>query len=249
MNRRFYFPIVPLALALLLPATASLAAENLFDRFKGLIEGVKKPSSLSLSNKEIGKGLQEALRVGTERVVGRLGAKDGFNADAKIHIPLPDKLKTVQSTLRKIGLSKMADDLELRLNRAAEAATPKAKKLFWDAISGMTMDDVQRIYKGPSDAATRYFQGKMTGPLKTSMRPVIDSALAKVGAIRSYDRMIGKYRDLPFVPDVKADLSNHVLDKALGGLFLYLADEEAAIRKNPAKQTTRLLKKLFGKGN
>ena len=89
----------------------------------------------------------------------------------------------------------------------------------------------------------------MTGPLKTSMRPVIDSALAKVGAIRSYDQMIGKYRGLPFVPDVKADLSNHVLDKALGGLFLYLADEEAAIRKNPAKQTTRLLKKLFGKGN
>ena len=39
------------------------------------------------------------------------------------------------------------------------------------------------------------------------------------------------------------------LDKALGGLFLYLAEEEAAIRKNPAKQTTQLLKKLFGKGN
>lgn len=249
MNRWLCFPITSLALALLLPVAPSLAAGNLFDKFKGIVEGVKKPSSLSLSNQEIGKGLQEALRVGTRRVVGRLGVKDGFNTDSRIHIPLPDKLKTVQSTLRKIGLSKMADDLELRLNRAAEAATPKAKKVFWDAISGMTMEDVQRIYKGPSDAATRYFQGKMTGPLKASMRPVIDSALSKVGAIRSYDQMIGKYRSLPFVPNVKADLSNHVLDKALSGLFLYLAEEEAAIRKNPAKQTTRLLKKLFGKGD
>ncbi len=249
MNRRFIFLTASFALASLLQAAPSLAAENLFDKFKGIVEGVKKPASLSLSNKEIGKGLQEALRVGTERVVGRLGVKDGFNTDSRIHIPLPDKLKTVQSTLRKIGLSKMADDLELRLNRAAEAATPKAKKLFWDAISGMTMEDVQRIYKGPSDAATRYFQGKMTDPLKTSMRPVIDSTLSKVGAVQSYDQMIGKYRSLPFVPDVKADLSNHVLDKALDGLFLYLAEEEAAIRKNPAKQTTQLLKKLFGKAN
>jgi hypothetical protein len=29
-------------------------------------------------------------------------------------------------------------------------------------------------------------------------------------------------------------------------VFLYLAQEEAAIRQNPAKQTTALLKKVFG---
>ncbi len=246
---KFKWTVVLFALALFLPVATSRAAGNLFDKFKGLIEGVKKPSSLSLSNKEIGNGLREALRVGTERVVGRLGARNGFNADPKIHVPLPEKLKIVQSALRRIGLSKMTDDLELRLNRAAEAAAPKAKRVFWDAISKMTIEDVKRIYQGPSDAATRYFKGKMTDPLKASMRPVIDTALAKVGAVRSYNQMIGKYRSLPFVPDVKANLTNHVLDKALSGLFLYLAEEEAAIRKNPAKQTTRLLKRVFGKGS
>jgi hypothetical protein len=52
---------------------------------------------------------------------------------------------------------------------------------------------------------------------------------------------------LPFVPDVKADLTNHVLEKAIAGIFLYLGKEEAAIRENPAKRTTELLKKVFAK--
>lgn len=59
--------------------------------------------------------------------------------------------------------------------------------------------------------------------------------------------MIGQYKTLPFVPDAKANLTNHVLDKAIGGVFLYLGREEAAIRENPAARTTELLKKVFGK--
>ncbi len=58
---------------------------------------------------------------------------------------------------------------------------------------------------------------------------------------------MGRYKSLPFVPDVKADLTNHVLDKAVAGVFHYLALEEAAIRENPAKRTTEILKKVFGR--
>lgn len=204
-------------------------------------------STSSLTNTEIGNGLKEALRVGTERLVGQLGSANGFNNDPQVHIPLPDTLKKVQSALKRFGMSGMADDLELRLNRAAEAATPKAKKLFFDSITAMTLDDVRKIYNGPKDSATQFFRGKMTTPLKGEFRPIVNSSLADVGAIQSYDRMMGQYKSLPFVPDVKADLVNHVLDKAIAGIFLYLGREEAAIRENPAKQTTALLKKVFGK--
>ena len=54
-------------------------------------------------------------------------------------------------------------------NRAAEAAAPEAQELFWDAISEMSFEDVQEIYNGPDDAATRYFQEKMTPPLTERM--------------------------------------------------------------------------------
>ena len=131
-----------------------------------------------LSNSQIAAGLKEALRVGSETVVGKLGRKNGFNNDRVAHIPLPENLGNVQSALTKIGYSHYLDDLELKLNRAAEKATPRAKALFINAIKQLTWQDVKNIYHGPNDAATRYFQKKMTPPLKSDMRPVINNVLA-----------------------------------------------------------------------
>lgn len=199
-----------------------------------------------LTDAEIGSGLREALKVGADSVVRQVGAVDGFNADPRIHIPLPESLTTVQETLSRVGLSDMMDDLETRLNRAAEAAAPEAREVFWQAIDDMSWEDVRNIYEGPDDSATRYLETKMSSPLAERMKPIIDSSLAEVGAVQVYDSVMGRYRAVPFVPDVKADLTTHVLDRALAGLFLYLAEEEAAIRKNPAKRTTELLQKVFG---
>src|SRR5690606_32821257 len=158
-----------------------------------------------------------------------------------IHIPLPDSMKTVQQTLSKLGMSGMLDDLETRINQAAEAATPKAKELFVSSIEKMTIDDVQGIYNGPQDAATQYFQKNMTPGLKDAFRPIVDDALAQAGAVQAYDNVMGRYTAVPFAPDVKADLTNHALDGAIEGIFHYVAQEEAAIRANPAKRTTELL--------
>lgn len=206
----------------------------------------KLDGNQGLSNSEIAAGLKEALRVGSTTVVGNLGRKNGFNNDSVAHIHLPKNLNKVQSTLKKIGYSHYLDDLEIKLNRAAEKATPRAKTLFLNAIKQLTWRDVKNIYYGPNDAATRYFQGKMTPPLKRDMRPVISNVLAEVGAIKSYERTINKYQSLPFVPDVRADLTDYTIDKTLDAIFYYLAKEEAAIRKDPAKRTTELLRRVFG---
>ena len=195
---------------------------------------------------EISGGLKEALKVGTGNVVGQLGQMDGFNTDPQVHIPLPESLTTVQTTLEKLGMSDMLDELELKLNRAAEAATPKARKLFWNAIADMTLDDAKSIYEGPDDAATRYFQSRMSAPLAQEMTPVVRRSLRGVGALESYDRVMGEYTSLPFVPDVNADLTAHVVNRGMDGIFHYLAKEEAAIRQNPTKRTTALLQKVFG---
>jgi hypothetical protein len=203
-------------------------------------------TSATANTTQVAAGLKEALRVGSNTVVGQLGKLDGFNADPAIHIPLPKSFKTVQATLKPLGMSYLLDDLELKLNRAAEQATPKAKELFLASIEQMTLDDVMGIYNGPPDAATRYFQGKMSAPLSASMRPIVDQTLAQAGAAQAYDNVMGHYKTVPFVPDFKADLSGYVVEQGMNGIFHYLAQEEAAIRQNPAKRTTELLKSVFG---
>ncbi len=224
------------------------AGNSWLDKGSGLLKSIgggEKTGGVSIE--EIGAGLKEALLVGSENVVKQLGTTDGFNNDSAIHIPLPGSLKTVKSWLSKVGKASLFEDLELKLNRAAEAATPKAKKLFSNAIKSLTMEDVKGIYDGPDDAATQYFKGKMSPELSKEMKPVIDETLSQVGAIRSYDNMIKQYKSIPFVPDVKANLSDHVVEKGMDGIFYYMAKEEAAIRQNPVKRTTELLKKVFTK--
>lgn len=199
-----------------------------------------------LSTAEIEKAFREALSKGSQTVVNQLSVKDGFNGDPKIHIPLPSSLQSVKSTLSQFGMGGYMDDVETKLNRAAEAAAPQAKALFLDAIKSMTFEDVQKIYNGPQDSATQYLKAKTSPALTEKMKPIIEQTLNEVGAINAYDKAIGKYKGMPFVPDVKADLLSHVVDKGLEGMFFYIAEEEAAIRKDPIKQSTELLKKVFG---
>jgi Protein of unknown function (DUF4197) len=223
------------------------AQDNLLQQGRGLLEGMLEGQDESgLSEGQIGNGLREALRVGSERVTASLGQVDGFNANPDVHIPLPQSLQTVQSALGMVGMSGLADDLELRMNRAAETAAPQAKELFLQAISEMTLEDAQGILSGPDDAATRYFQDKMTAPLTERFTPVVNDELADAGAVQAYDRMMGDYRELPFAPDVEANLTPYVVQQALDGMFLMLAREEAAIRQDPAARTTEILQTVFG---
>jgi hypothetical protein len=200
----------------------------------------------TLTLQEIDAGLREALQVGTERVVGQLGKTNGFYGDPTIHIPLPDKLAAARTMFGRIGMAGVFNDLELRLNRAAETATPKAKALFWQAIREMTIQDVQAIFRGPEDAATRYFERKMTPELAAAMRPVVDQSLDEVGAVRIYNQTVSQINAIPYAPEIKTDLTGYVVERGMAGIFNYLAQEEAAIRQNPAKRTTELLKRVFG---
>lgn len=211
-------------------------------------EGSSNESSAqsNLAVSEIANAFKQALKIGSEKVVSQLGQTDGFNADPNVHIPLPNELQKVKSVLDKVGMGHLADDLELKLNRAAEAATPKAKALFIQAIQEMSFNDVRDIYEGEKDSATQFFKQKMSAQLSAEMKPIVDDTIAQVGAVQALDKLIGEYKDLPFVSQVKTDISDHVVDKGMEGIFHYIAKEEAAIRENPSERTTDLLKKVFG---
>ena len=247
LKHRFIMIIGMFLITISLIFGSAEAGSNWLEKGKDLLKTHSGSSGQSgLTVDEIGAGLKDALRVGSENVVSRLGSVDGFNTDSAVHIPLPKQLDTVKSVLDKVGMSGLLTDLELKLNRAAEVATPKAKKLFSQAITEMSFDDVKKIYEGPEDAATQYFRSKMSPSLAKEMEPVVNSSLSEVGAVQAYDNVMKEYRSVPFVPDVKADLTNHVVEKGMDGIFYYMAKEEAAIRTNPAKQTTDLLKRVFG---
>jgi len=199
----------------------------------------------ALSEQDIAAGLKEALAVGTERAVARVGVRDGYWLNREVNIPLPDSLRKVEKTLRTFGQGAKVDEFHLSLNRAAEAAAPEAAAIFGDAIRTMTLADARKILDGPDDAATEYFRGRTQGTLTARFRPIVSKATASVGATRKYKDLSAKVSKVVSGYELQ-DIDAYVTDKALAGLFRTLATEELKIRKDPAARSTELLKKVFG---
>jgi len=222
------------------------AQESWWDKIKKELKVEEPVSTLPVNNEQIEKALKQALSVGSETVVRTLQRQGAFADNPNLRIKLPSSLAKVDKALSKVGLGQWTEELEAKLNEAAEQAVPAAEPILLDAINNLTLDDVMSIYQGENDAATQYFKSQMSQPILAAMEPIVRSKLKDVGALKLYDQIIAKYQSIPFMPDVSGDLVELVQDEALTGIFEYLAREEAAIRENPKKRTTDLLRQVFG---
>ncbi len=200
----------------------------------------------NLSNDKITAGLKEALKVSTTKAVASTGKRDGFLKNEAIKILLPEKLRTAGKGLRLIGMGPQLDELEVGMNRAAEQAAPQAKQIFINALMQMSIDDARHILSGNDTAATEYFRSKSSAQLTTAFAPIVHKSLENVGVVKQYNQVVKNSMAAPLMQSQKFDLDKYVVGKTLDGLFYMLGQEEKQIRKNPAAQTTTLLKEVFG---
>jgi hypothetical protein len=200
----------------------------------------------ALSNQDAVSGLKAALEKGTGVAVDLLGRTDGFYGNSAVKIPLPDALKKTQKLMRGIGMGRQADELELTLNRAAEAAVPEAKKLFVDSIRKMSVQDAKGILTGGQTSGTEYFKRSTTEQLRGRFLPVVKKATAKVKLAEKYNQYAGKGVKLGLVKKEQANLDDYVTQKALDGLFFMVAEEEKKIRQDPVKAGSAIIRKVFG---
>ena len=199
----------------------------------------------SLSDDRVAAGLREALQVGTGNAVQLTGRPDGYFRNAAIKILMPEKLRTIEKGLRRVGYGGQVDDFILSMNRAAERAAPLAKDIFWNAIRQLTFDDARHILSGGDSAATDYFRGKTSDELTVAFRPVVEQSMNEVGATRQYEDLTRRAQSVPFVHIQTLDIGAYVVAKALDGLFHVLSEEEKKIRTDPAARVTTLLKEVF----
>ncbi len=198
-----------------------------------------------LSNFEIAGGLKEALDKGITEQVSKLALKDGFYKNQMVKILLPAELQKVDATLRKIGLSKVADEGLKVLNRAAEDAVSEATPIFVSAIKELTITDAKNILLGNKDAATMYLKTKTEAALYQKFNPVIKNSFHKVGADKIWKNIITRYNNIPLTNNVNPDLTDYVTTQALSGVYKMITVEETKIRTNIQSRTSDLLRKVF----
>ena len=198
-----------------------------------------------LSQAEMGNGLKEALNNGITKQVSKLTATDGFFRNEAVKILLPEELQKVDTKLRQLGMTKLADDGLRILNRAAEDAVKEATPIFVDAVKQMTFTDAKNILFGNESSATTYLQTTTSSALYGKFSPVIKNSFAKVGADKIWTQIITKYNSIPLVTKVNPDLTDYTTNKAMEGVFKMIAVEEKDIRTNFSARTSDLLKRVF----
>lgn len=194
---------------------------------------------------DIAGGLKEALNNGITKQVSKLTATDGFYKNEAVKILLPAELQKVDSGLRKVGLSALADEGLKAINRAAEDAVKEATPIFISAVKNMSFNDARGILMGNESSATTYLQNSTTTALYAKFNPVVKSSFSKVGADKVWSNIITKYNSLPLVTKVNPDLNDYVTNQALSGVFKMVAVEEKDIRTNLSARTSTLLQKVF----
>src|SRR3954467_1388352 len=231
--------------ALILGMCASSTAQ-LDDILKRADAALEHRDTSGLSDTKIVAGLKQALQFSTAKAVAVTGKPDGFLRNDAIKIVLPPKLETVGRGMRMLGMGSKVDELEVGMNRAAEQATPQAKQIFLAALKKMTFEDARHILTGNDTAATEYFKRASSADLTTAFAPIVHQSMERVGVVQQYDRVIKESPAGNFIGS-QFDLDKYVVGKTLDGLFYMLGQEEKKIRKNPAAQTTALLKEVFGR--
>ena len=216
--------------------------------------------NMPLSNADIVGGLKNALLVATDSSVSHLSAVDGYLKDLTIKILLPPEAKSITDNLSKLpGGAKLVDDVIIRINRAAEDAAKGAKPIFVKSVRDMTFTDGLQILKGSNDAATQYFVQKTSLQLGELYRPKIRESLNKnlvagISTQQSWNELtvqwnkmagsaLGQFAGLK---TVNVKLEDYILEQALKGMFLKIAEREKDIRTDVNARVTPLLKKVFG---
>lgn len=219
-------------------------------------------TTTGLSNEEIIRGLKEALKIGTDTSVNKLHRVDGYLSDQAVKILLPQEAQVITQHLSVLpGGELLIDEVTKKINRAAEDAAAEAKPIFINAITSITITDGLTILNGSNNAATNYLRQKTYTSLQNAFQPKISTSLNKkiignVSAESAYRELISKYnlavtaanlagKNYPKV--TSNSLTEYTTQRALDGLFLKVAEEEADIRQKASARVTDILKKVFGR--
>lgn len=200
----------------------------------------------AISGKDASGGLKQALEQGAGQAVATLGVADGFQGNPRFRIPLPKALEQLEPALRMMGKGQAIDELKLAMNRAAESAVSEAKPLLVGAVRQMTIQDAKNILTGGDDSVTQYFRSKTEPALTQKFLPVVTRATQRVKLAEQYNRLAKQGEAFGLVKEEDAKVENFVTRHALNALYTRIAEEERAIRENPAQAIGNLARKVFG---
>ena len=230
-------------------------------------EVVETMSMGALSTDLITKAFKQALKIGVNKAVDTLGKKGGFMDNAAVRIPLPPPFSQMESMIRAGGGGDMIDEFVLSMNRAAARAAPQTAGIFVTSIDDMSFNDAADILMMDGSPATDYFKRHTREELKELITPIVIKEMKTNKVYKYYDAVkkvadpmmkgfakmtnfMGMAKKLgmkKYIPQDGVNIEEFVTDHTIDAIYFMIGESEKMIRTNPVHQTTKELRKVFGK--
>ena len=179
-------------------------------------------------------GIKALLGQASDSALGKLEQPGAFYADKAIRIALPGPAKKLSGLMKLADKTGLTGDLSKTMNDAAGLAAGAAKPVFRNAIQKMTLTDGIGIATGGGTAGTDYLQTSSGMLLQGQLRPLVESALRKTGALTQFEKL-ARTPGFAAAGISPARFTDSVTEQTAGGIFRYMGAEEAKLRRNPLK--------------
>lgn len=184
-----------------------------------------------------GASLKGLLGNASDAALDKLSQPGAFSADSAIRIGLPGGGSRLDGLMKLADRAGVTNDLQARLNDAAEKAASEAKPIFRSAIDRASMSDAVAIAKGGRTGATDYLRRTSGNEITAKLMPLVRGALDRAGVLRQAQQLSALGMD-------EKKIVAYVTGKTSDGIFTYVGREEERLRANPLESGKELLKGL-----
>lgn len=194
-----------------------------------------------LNEKDAAAAIRQMLETGT-----REGVTGAFSKDAVLSTLFPEPVKKALNTLQQLGLTNEVDRFTTTLSTASEKTAERSIPVFVNAIHNMPVTDAMRIIKSGGTAATDYLRSTSGTELRTSITPVMQTALEEYKLNEQWERIIKPVKGIAG-GKLNIDLPTLMAGMVSEKMFEKIAEREKQIRSDAAARNTALLQKVFSR--
>lgn len=200
-----------------------------------------KFGSYTLNERDAAAAIRQLLESGTRDGIG-----GSFSKDAVLSTLFPEPVKKALNTLQQLGLTNEVDRFTTTLSTASEKTAERSIPVFVDAIQNMKFNDAMRIIKSGGTAATDYLRSSTGAELRTSITPVMQTALDEYKLNEQWERIIKPVKGITG-NKLNIDLATLMAGMVSEKMFQKLEENETRLRNDASARNTALLKKVFSK--
>ena len=202
---------------------------------------VSKFSGYNLNERDAAAAVRQMLESGA-----REGVAGSFSKDAVLSTLFPEPVKKALNTLQQLGLTTEVDRFTTTLSTASEKTAERSIPVFVNAIQAMNVTDGMRLIKGGGTAATDYLRSTAGAELRTSITPVMQTALDEYKLNEQWERIIKPVKGIAG-NKLNIDLATLMAGMVSEKMFQKIEAKEQQLRNDAAARNTALLRNVFSK--